>query len=398
MVQTAKYSQTINYVKSGNFVTTIVFNRIHSLLKLIELDSHPLIETFRKVSSSFVNEPHVLYHLLLPPEYSLGNLTDPLTYLFVESDSELSLLRQYNGGRYALTQEGNWLVPAEGFADETKFEILQTTPCSTTNGFSFEMHEMAVNPFIPSPIPPLCFEIQETFQNPNKAMNYLKTGIRSAELPAVLNEIETIASKTEITAENINEKLMMIHDYMDKISEIVFSVTPFHYIPTVFKMRTNYIIFYAVVNLFHAKLLNAYHEAFKNDNKEAQKAVSRKVHSIGDPKKLDMAARHLRFLHTINTIEMGIRLVTNFFDGVLSSLPDANAAADDILPAVCDGLTRCPQVSSHIVSSFQYLAEVWPTDGLDQRTTYILVTCSIAASHFASESPKEPIEKPVHQI
>ena len=339
-----------------------------------------------------------MYHLLLPPEYNLGNLNDPLTYLFLENESELSILRQYNGGKCVLKQENNWFIPVAGFADGANFETLQTTPCSTTNGFSFEMHEVAVNPFIPSPIPPLCFEIQETFQNPKNAMNYLKTGIRSAELPSVLNEIESIASKTEITVENKDEKMIMIHDYMDKISDIVFTVIPFHYIPTVFKMRTNYIIFYAVANLFHAKFLKAYHEAYEKDNKEAQKAIRKKVHSIGDPKKLDMSARHLRFLHTINSVEMGIKMVTDFFDGVLSSLPDANAAADDILPAVCDGMTRCAQISSHIVSSFQYLAEVWPTEGLDQRTTYILVTCSIAASHFASETPKEPIEKPIHQI
>jgi hypothetical protein len=47
-------------------------------------------------------------------------------------------------------------------------------------------------------------------------------------------------------------------------------------------------------------------------------------------------------------------------------------------------MQRCTALSSRLVSSFQYLADVWPTEGLDERTTYILVTCSIAASHFAS--------------
>jgi hypothetical protein len=47
-------------------------------------------------------------------------------------------------------------------------------------------------------------------------------------------------------------------------------------------------------------------------------------------------------------------------------------------------MQKCTALSSKLVSSFQYLAEVWPQEGLDERTTYILVTCSIAASHFAS--------------
>jgi hypothetical protein len=80
----------------------------------------------------------------------------------------------------------------------------------------------------------------------------------------------------------------------------------------------------------------------------------------------------------------GIEKVRKFFTGVMEALPDKNAAADDILPAVCDGMQRCTQLAPKLVSSFQYLADIWPQEGLDEKTTYILVTCSIAASHFAS--------------
>ncbi|KAH0795222.1 hypothetical protein GPJ56_000898 [Histomonas meleagridis] len=367
-------------------------------MKIIELDSHPLIEAFRTIACNFKNDPSLMYHLLLPPEYNIGNLTDPLLYLFVEDESNMNILKQYGNGKYVLKQENNILIPIEGFDHKICFEILQTTPCSTTNGFTFEMEEVAVNPFIPSPIPPLCNEIQVGYENPSNALQFLKTRIRSPALPAVLQELEAVASKTKITISNRYQVLEMIHSYMDKISDIVFTVVPFHYIPTMFKMRTNFIIFYAVANLFHAKLLKVYHSALEKDNREAQKAVREPVSSIGDPVKLDKAATHLRNLHQMKNVESGIKMVTDFFDGVMASLPDANAAADDILPAVCDGMSRYGKNSSYLVSSFQYLAEIWQSDGLDQKITYILVTCSIAASHFASGPRMTPIEKPIRKI
>lgn len=158
-------------------------------------------------------------------------------------------------------------------------------------------------------------------------------------------------------------------------------------------MRTNYIVFYAVTGLFHSKLLKAYHDSYVKDNIAAQKAVHDPVNSIGDPAKLNEAAQYLKNLNFMNSVHYGISMITKFFNCVLESLPDKNAAADDILPAVCDGISRCTQLSSHIASTFQYLAEVWPSEGLDERTTYILVTCSIAASHFAS-GPSKKVEVP----
>ena len=101
----------------------------------------------------------------------------------------------------------------------------------------------------------------------------------------------------------------------------------------------------------------------------------------------------------MGSVADGISMITKFFEGVISALPDKNAAADDILPAVCDGISRCRTITSHVVSPFQYLAEIWPQEGLSERITYMLVTCSIAASHFASGviEGSEPNRKEDHE-
>jgi hypothetical protein len=106
--------------------------------------------------------------------------------------------------------------------------------------------------------------------------------------------------------------------------------------------------------------------------------------SSADPLRLNEAAVKIRYLSSMNTIQEGVQMVTEFFDMVMKAIPGKNAAADDILPVVCDGMSRCARLSSQVVSSFQYLADVWPTEGLDEKVTYVLVTCSIAATHFAS--------------
>ena len=69
----------------------------------------------------------------------------------------------------------------------------------------------------------------------------------------------------------------------------------------------------------------------------------------------------------------GIQQVTKFSESVIDALPGKNAAADNILPFL---LT--------LFSSFQYLAEVWPQEGLSEKTTYILAIYSSAALYFAS--------------
>jgi len=367
-------------------------------MKLIELDSHPLMESFRLNASELVAVPGEIYHLLLPPEYNLlGGIDNPLEYLFVENQKNLNIFVQYTNHSAVLKCEENFLIPSGGFDHNQQIEILQTTPCTTSNGFSFDMHEIGSNPFLPSPIPPLCYEIDDGYQNPQSALKFLKTRIRSEKIRPLIDEIEIYAQKTPVNTKNYNKIVSYIHESMDKICDYVFEVRPFQFVPTVFKMKTNFIIFYAITSLFHNKLLKAYHDALTSENIAAQRATKISMGSIGSPEILDKAATYIRNLHHMKSVYEGIEMVKQFFECAVSSIPGNQAAADDILPAICDGLGRCAQISSHIASSFQYLVDLWP-QGLSERTTYIIITCSIAASHFASGNEQKAPPKPKEHV
>jgi hypothetical protein len=82
--------------------------------------------------------------------------------------------------------------------------------------------------------------------------------------------------------------------------------------------------------------------------------------------------------------------VRKFFDAVVRSLPGQEVAADDILPAICVAMAQDASLGSHVVSFFQYLADLWPSTGLDEQLSYVLVTCSIAATHLSHLKNKPP--------
>ncbi|KAK8860336.1 hypothetical protein M9Y10_012000 [Tritrichomonas musculus] len=361
-------------------------------MKLFELDSHPLIENFRKTAGNLANDPGILYHFLLPPEYTIPEeISDPILYLFLESAGN-NIWIQFGDEKLQILRKGNMLVPSSGFNEDFKIEILQTTPCTTTNGFSFDMHELTNNPFRPSvPIPPLCDDIKNAFEHPKNSLTFLENKIRSDELPRVINDLKLLTRKS-IDVENKEYIVSKMHEIMDQMSDIIFEVKPFHYIPTIYKMRTNFIIFYAVTSPFHPKLLEVYHKMLDKNNSDAKKAIMlEKDHSVGNQEILRKAAGFISKLYKMPTVSDGIRMVTEFFEQVLSSLPDKNAAADDILPAVCDGLKFCSgEMSEKIVSTFQYLSDIWSMEGLDEKTTYIIVTCSIASTHFSSAEKNMP--------
>ena len=352
-------------------------------MKLIELDSHLIIEGFRKEANSLVNHPGEVYHLIVPPEYNIPpDFSEPLQYLFAESASEQGILRQYGEGKYVLEMRDGKLFPREGFDHSESCRLLQATPCTTTNGFSFEMHETASNPFMPSPEPPLCDEIQRAFDNPATALEFLRSQIRTNDLKPELENLEKKSRTMEINMKTRDDVVAVMQDAMNRISDIVFEVKPFKYIPTLFKVRTNYLIFYAVTGMFHKQLLAAYHTSMKSENSQAARAMKEPHESLGDPEKLNLAAECLDSLEYMSSVYSGIDMVKKFFDGVLKSLPEKNAAADDILPAVCDGMCRVSR-GQRLASALQYLADVWPPEGLEEKVTYVLTTCAIAASHLA---------------
>ena len=365
-------------------------------MRLIELESHPIIEGFRKEAPALSNTPNEAYHLLVPPEYniSVDDYSQPLLYLFVENASSPGILRQYCGTHVLEMRDGR-LFPKEGFDHEESCRLLQATPCTTTNGFAFEMHEIASNPFMPSPEPPLCEEIQAAYDNPKRAFDFLYKQIRAKELVPLLDEIREKSKTTKVTMDNREDIIAEMQDAMNRISDVVFGVRPFKYIPTLFKIRTNYVIFYAVTGLFHRDLLEAYHVAMKRDDLTASQATKMKHESLGNPDTLNAAAEYLMGLAFMDSVAEGIEKVKSFFETVLKSLPEQSASADDILPAVCDGICRCSQNLS-LASTFQYLADVWPPEGLEEKITYVLTTCAIAVSHLSTKQRerREPVRRP----
>lgn len=176
----------------------------------------------------------------------------------------------------------------------------------------------------------------------------------------------------------------MITQFLDEICEAIFEVKPFYFIPSVYKIQVNYIVFCAVTNHFHIKLLKLYHEKYQNDNKIASRFVQNPFPSTGNPDILSNASNFLTKFHLMTSVAEGISMIESFVKMVISSLPSKNPAADEILPAVCDGISRCIPLASHIVSTFTYLSDVWPEYGLEEKIGYEITTCAIAASHFVS--------------
>jgi hypothetical protein len=104
---------------------------------------------------------------------------------------------------------------------------------------------------------------------------------------------------------------------------------------------------------------------------------------------MEQAVRKLHpILHLHSPMDM-IRSLVQFFDIMVDALPGRDVAADDILPAICLAMTRDPAFGSHVVSFFSYLTDIWPQTGLDDKITYILVTCSIASQHLAMNGGQE---------
>ena len=109
---------------------------------------------------------------------------------------------------------------------------------------------------------------------------------------------------------------------------------------------------------------------------------------------MEIAVIRLHGILHMPTPADSIACVVKFFDDVVRALPGNEIAADDILPAICMAMAKDLSFASHVMSFFQYLVDVWPSSGLDERTTYILTTCAIAASHLAMGVSPEPTPLP----
>lgn len=150
-------------------------------------------------------------------------------------------------------------------------------------------------------------------------------------------------------------------------------------------------VFNAISAERHYQLLSAYNAAFAKENFIAQENTRNNTDNLDinstrlKEEEMEEAVKFLRnVLHLPSPAEM-IECITKFFDHVVAALAGVEVAADDILPAICFAMTKDVGFGSHVVSFFNYLTDIWPTVGLDEKVTYILITCSIAASHLSTK-------------
>lgn len=293
-------------------------------------DQHPLVQSFRLEAQNLPNNADAYYHFLLPPEYDLREENPKyFQYLFVEYKNQIDILFQYNNPSISFEKRSNFLIPLTGINHNIRIEILQSTSCTTTTGISFDMHEIETNPFVPSPIPPLCAEIKATFTNPEKSIEFLKTRVRSHKLPDIMNRLSQESYAVKFTVENIDNIIKLISHFSDEICETIFEVKPFHFIPSINKLQLNFIVFCSVTSHFHIKLLKLYHEKYSHDNKLAYKSVQKTFPSTGNSKILDEAAQYLSKFHLMKSVAEGISMLELFVKTVISSLPSKNPAADE---------------------------------------------------------------------
>ena len=191
-------------------------------------------------------------------------------------------------------------------------------------------------------------------------------------------------------------------NFINEVAQIVFSIPSIKSLPVATKRELNFLVFNAISAERHYQLLSAYNTAFAKENYTAQENTRNNAdNSDGNSTKLkaEEMEEAVKFLHNVlhlpSPAEM-IECIIKFFDHVVAALPGVEVAADDILPAICYAMTKDVGFGSHVVSFFNYLTDIWPTVGLDEKVTYILITCSIAASHLSTKhSTPPPSHRPV---
>jgi hypothetical protein len=271
-----------------------------------------------------------------------------------------------------------------------------TSPCSSGT-VQFVIYEIDNDLYTPGQIPPISAIITEASKDTSKAETFLTQTLGN---PAVKSAFEKLKSTLFTAGHQDSDRdglLTQIRDAIDQVASLAFAMPEIQRLAVGVKRSLNSLIFNAISARSHFTLMMAFNKAYAAENSAAQRA-SHTIHQSTslkiDPAKMDLAVRELHgLLHRPNPAEIIEHLVL-FFDAMVAALPGVEVAADDILPAICLAMTRDLGFGSHVVSLFNYLTEIWPSAGMDDRTTYILVTCSIAAQHLATVQAKPEPPKP----
>ncbi|OHS98018.1 hypothetical protein TRFO_35660 [Tritrichomonas foetus] len=370
------------------------------------LDSHPILNKFRHLADHIKPDPNCYYHLFLTPPYAhpIDKNFDPAMYLYFSKESEENILHQYKNPNVTFEIHGDQIKSQNGFNCEFTLHILMSNLCTGINSFSYTLDELDDDIYRHVPKPANMKKIQEIFKSGKdaKLSRAFLNDINDPELNEALSQIEHCFFTAEINETNRKDFADILKNYISTVSSIVFDLPQFKQLPVATKRELNYLIFNAITEQCHYQLLLSYNSSFTKENLIAQEntrnytgtSLSNSPSNSPSLKKEEMesAVRHLHgILHLPSPSEM-IDCIVKFFDRVVAALPGVEVAADDILPAICFAMTRDVGFGSHVVSFFNYLSDIWPSCGLDDRVTYILVTCSIAASHLSikQKKPKQP--------
>jgi hypothetical protein len=364
------------------------------------LDLHPMVETFRSFIPGLSHSKDKFFHLFLPAPYAIpaGPLPQPMPYVFVSTRTEPNLIIQCVPSKLSLKFDRDAVVPVTQFPKPfSRMRILLSTPCSCPDGFSFTMHETLGDLFNPIDPPAICRRIMEVAPNGDQAISFLQKETSNPKLRDAMKAIDSRLDSMVLNTTTLPDCVETVKAFMDDVADLVFAMPVTKTLPIALRSQLNLTIFNAISTKAHFKLLVAYHEAYHDANARAQQAT-RFMPPQKPNEAVELALLHLKSILHMPTAYDSIRCVVKFFEGIVSSLPGQEIAADDILPAICAAMAQDLGFGSHVVSFFQYLVDLWPSTGLDEKISYILITCSIAATHLSTlkkaEKPKEP-EVPV---
>jgi hypothetical protein len=235
------------------------------------------------------------------------------------------------------------------------------------------------------PVPPISGVVGRCAASANDSQKFLAELCPDAQVKRIWATHNQDLFQRSVTQENLETFVTDLRGAMDELAVAAFSNREIASLPAGVKRQLNLLIFHAVSSKVHYMLMMAFNAAYESANKSAQAASRRFPQTVAvDRVKMEAAVRQFHgILHRPNPVAIIESLVV-FFDGMVAALPGVEVAADDILPAICLAMTRDVGFGSHVVSFFNYLSEIWPPVGMDERVTYILVTCAIAAQHLAS--------------
>ncbi|KAH0794454.1 hypothetical protein GPJ56_001479 [Histomonas meleagridis] len=344
---------------------------------------------FQKIMHSIRKDSNREYHLLLPPPFIPNLSTNPLDYLFFIQTFEPNILVQYKDNKKTITMKpDNLLISRDGYETPFRVKILNTTHCTSANGLSFAIDELENN--LGNPVSfPFCQRITQIYKDPDESKKFLNTELpKNPKLAKLLEGINNAIFIENVAETNYQDFVQRMLVSIGQLSQVVFEIPITKKLPTCVKTMLNYMIFNAITSKCHYKILLAYNKAMSNENHAAQRNM--RYYAINQKTdQLEVAVNLLKNVLHLPSPSDCIQALVRFYNAVVDSLADKEVGADDILPAICCAMAQDISFGSHCVSFLNYLADIWPKSGLYDEITYVLITCSSAATHLAYYKPPE---------